>query len=1365
MNVAQRIQAFLERPIQDSESFDTESASEEPSKPTRSNGRNRLPSTGYYQRTHPANGSLSSVDEQQYIQEMHGFEVCSKDDEANNSSPKHSDEAKSRRTVTHYTTTPDTSTETPLQGTPPTPRKLEYSNGSGTHPNDREYYRQSPTQPQSRAFAHEHYLQQRAEIERLQEKTERIRSSRERGGRSHHMREQGRERLHEAYYSGDARQPNPPRRRYIAGDDRQANSSRSEASGSAGNQDSADPAPWRTDAVRASGNVVVQHAPSMDGAISNGSSARRRKNSNFRASPATTNTSDESQHFDAWRQTHQRGTPPRHTTMADQVLRGFQQVSSQKSNRPLTSPASNTHRAASPHTTQTGDSSTAQRLALHDLIAEATSIDDVAWRNALHLLANQPELANVADTEHGWTPLHVCAVSVNSSTGRSIVPNYFWRALLYASPEACAQADLGGRLPLHLVAASSASDSLLQLVVDEAPRAVSQVDEHGLTPLMVLLRNTVITITPKKIRILLGWMVSTISSSATLDAPIHSPSRVLQRRGQHLKLPLERLNAIGPQPVTTYLNRAAAHEKAFEADPNMPNDVRLCLRTLAQWRHSSRSPRRSKAPADGAEADVDDSLSGVHRLNDSTISELLDYRDIDISPASIPSQIQYPIHVLVDRAITERDQAGLEESEARRMWGRARTLPVDMDEEVPSSDEGRRCIPPLCKKTSDDETSEYGDETLRDLSESDLLKTPKHVLFDESMRVLSIASPDSLLQRNVEGLTPLLMLLTKEPQPRYKTVQFLLGEYGLPAWARDLPPNSIRQAPAMVSAAGTDRQWPLHIAAEECLPYPIVKLIYEAYPGVVSCTDGFHRTPLHVALTSYRKKDSLDHDTLELLMQQAPLVARKRDARGNIPLDLLVDTADGQMPLPESSNKALYRRFLQESLTGNKDFDMSRLQSLPPWIRREAAATWSVQEAVCRALANPITCALILLDGLVSLALIVIFRLQVEEHIDVIGTGERVGSWYTYTVYGMGTFRLLVLASGCVAGRCVWSKLSVSLQTICMSVVLLTSLMLFNNSFEEASILRMETLSTALLWLNLIIYLCTWWCGLAIFAGGFWHISRGLLGPLVVLVSILTGAGQMVYTFAKEDCEDTSGSPIPAVCSIRDAYRYVYVTLFLGGSAVMGDWPKGNAAAVHWEWEQVALVTFLLSCLMLFVVTLLIYLIMTASRVDMEQLALECYWEPKIVLLNGVDEKDTVLQRVQETGSSLERRLGHVWDTLTLPWRGNRHERKANWYARSMRSPLSSVCFGFMAIFIVPLWFVLGALTLGFLWPPQVRQGLFRPTVLQKQRSQGVLSVTEVSDMRKDMRQFHQTSCEQSEMMTSELRKLKEILGSALKQE
>ena len=234
-------------------------------------------------------------------------------------------------------------------------------------------------------------------------------------------------------------------------------------------------------------------------------------------------------------------------------------------------------------------------LALHDLCVEAESTDDSIWRNAVALLAEEPELAQLR-TPEGWNPLHICCMSP--------VPFYMVRCLVYAYAPALAVTDEAGRLPLHMLCASPYCDlEVLQLIVEEYPAALSTKDHQGIVPLHLLLRNTTVECTTDRIRILLGWTLPTPANEN------ETPCKL--RKGQQFNATI-----------------------------------------LEGWRTRSRplTPiRRASTEIENVTPDVQDALRRLAPLYVSATESTFE------NPAAIPDPTeQLPLHQLVQRAIVLR---------------------------------------------------------------------------------------------------------------------------------------------------------------------------------------------------------------------------------------------------------------------------------------------------------------------------------------------------------------------------------------------------------------------------------------------------------------------------------------------------------------------------------------------------------------------------------------------------------------------------------------------------------------------------------------------------------------------------------------
>jgi hypothetical protein len=306
----------------------------------------------------------------------------------------------------------------------------------------------------------------------------------------------------------------------------------------------------------------------------------------------------------------------------------------------------------------------------------------------------------------------------------------------------------------------------------------------------------------------------------------------------------------------------------------------------------------------------------------------------------------------------------------------------------------------------------------------------------------------------------------------------------------------------MVPTAGSG-QLPLHLASEELLSeYPIIKSIRDCYPNAIHVQDNFGRTPLHTALRSYRR---IAVEPRILAALYSDRVAHIRDDHGRLPVELLLD---GNQTVPtkqpheweDDENQdasAVYNKFIVTSLRGMRRPSNShqssrllkKLQFLPPWLRQQACSSSLVKELLIEDLASPWKCVFLLLDGLVLIILITVFRLQVEQYVHALHTGVLLSTWYTYVVYLTATVRLILNAlfwfvyakSGEFQHLCLFN-VPTWIDTSAMFFAIVTSVLLYGSESDE-KLLSLCTTSTGLLWLSLLSYLATWFHGMAIFTG------------------------------------------------------------------------------------------------------------------------------------------------------------------------------------------------------------------------------------------------------------------------------------------
>ena len=747
--------------------------------------------------------------------------------------------------------------------------------------------------------------------------------------------------------------------------------------------------------------------------------------------------------------------------------------------------------------------STEPNLILHDLCGEAVSTDDIAWRNALSVLATQPELASVVDPTQIWTPLHICCL------GMTPPPTYIVRALLYVYPKATYIPDDGGRLTLHLVAASSADLDILQMIVQENPAALYHRDDHGLTPLHLYIRNRSVELTLQRIKILLGY---TLTDQNNHDSP--SKRHVRQRRGDHLRMSVQSVDQWMLQqkcrPITNLNHNSMIHEQFFDT---YPTDVQVSLRQLSQWKHSNN--HASMEEIESVEIQLSHTDNKDDHQNDDDDDDHCNFNTTKPAAIPLPNATQYPIHMIVQRMIIEeafvpRDLAATS--------GPTVTMNEESNKRNPQQKEmqNENIRNPTSESIDEDDDEEVNVsyEQFRPNQTSSIL------------RMFAASFPEGLILRDKNGYTPLLQVMQiRDSFPSVEVVEILIGKRNasgfeaLPSWAHNLPTHTMIMQhgsssmssdqrrymnPAMMAALETG-QLPLHIAAEEApTDVALVQTIYECYPAAILVQDGRGRTPLHLSFHNYRRI-APDPKVIETLYSDS--VANIVDDYGKIPFDLLVEHAQLlSWHKPQTSGdmrtSSVYRKLFSASISGaghptstnQVQSYLPRLRTLPPWLRVEACSTTFVQDLIIEDLVSPWKCASILLDGVLLITLITVFRLQMKEYIDQLDDDNLIATWYTYTVYAtaVGRFMAKILFAYitttigefrplCLFNLWYW----IDLWAMLMSIV--TSIFLYGNTSDER-LLVLGTATTILLWLSFVGYLSSWWYSMAIFTGGFLQV-------------------------------------------------------------------------------------------------------------------------------------------------------------------------------------------------------------------------------------------------------------------------------------
>ena len=252
----------------------------------------------------------------------------------------------------------------------------------------------------------------------------------------------------------------------------------------------------------------------------------------------------------------------------------------------------------------------------------------------------------------------------------------------------------------------------------------------------------------------------------------------------------------------------------------------------------------------------------------------------------------------------------------------------------------------------------------------------------------------------------------------------------------------------------------------------------------------------------------------------------------------------------------------------------------------------------------------------------------------------------------------------------------------------------------------------------------------------------------------IVALAQMFYTIGQTDC--ASSIPESPICSVRDSYRVVY--LLLRGEALVD--PQGVTETAP---GAIFLIACFLALAVLVTVGLLVSLISAATRQDLDTLALDYFWEPKLAfVLSSTDLglKDPTDPTALMRDSDSIRTKEHRWNTLMSYFTRDRLPDDKLWYTKAR----PGVCSTLWACIVVPIWFLAGIASLGILWPPQLRRMVFHPGMQAQRRDKPVDHTIQINKMRDELVQLKTMSYERSNDLEDELRSLKELLFLAIRE-
>lgn len=1001
---------------------------------------------------------------------------------------------------------------------------------------------------------------------------------------------------------------------------------------------------------------------------------------------------------------------------------------------------------------------------LHSLLSCATSPNDPKWMEALQILTTSSNPKQIAKMKiphaHNWTALHIAALSNP--------PLYLIYALLLVYPEAVKEVDSGGRLPIHLAAGSEASVGVLSILVRFYDESVIMEDERGLIPLHVaLLRDAGEEMSTGVIRVLLGQSLNSVRRTNGITRKVKDGC---MRRGEHLNFKLSDVKEgiFGDNPNAIHMKEKRKRELRMKSmDAKMGNFSRGFAYDTTEVEPSDGLPFKHEYLVtlwdDESVMDVDifgdtemketqNFSAEVHQLlrklsksskkanlsNEKQENESLVERTV--SPASIPTpNSRLPIHMAIKRnfQIAESIQLSLpQQNDILRILIHANPSSLMYRDHL-----GKTPIFTYLEMIDECTMQQV------DLEMVELLLGMRIPGFRVAPQWLEDADIVKSQQQKTNDWynsnTPCFTVYNPAMVPSIKTLPLHV------AALKALPTPIIYAIYYCYTGAkyvqDESSRTPLHCvlnmqsSSSSDLDLDVLCLLIDE--------------------KIVRLRDMQNTHVFDLMIENGK-IGRIPSSSKNTARALGLDTSDNIQRKVQLQK--LFHHGIADFIASTDSYQtyheiVQKVRHLPPWLRHIVFQTPIVQGILLSRAATPTSFAFIMLNGIV-LIMLIIFCVGFIDH--TVDQTVRVPQG----IVTMLTFSLIYLTlnslSSCVMAfrlNLGWDYCVISIRSwITFIALVLISWMLRERINFDDSMYRLNVIHTittiAFLWAMVIGYFSRWCYGVNVFfirmskvsdmkqysfttcrqhtvtlSQTQFHVQlvQNLMSTLFIFALVVVTYLQMTYLSYRIPMEvedkcvvvDNDGKEICSVWGSIQSFSF----LFLGTEVNY---------LTNDDSPSVALLSVIFYIVLLFVAVYSVSIaIISIQQIKLKELLVSYYWVPMYVHILLVQDLCNIFSRQKSSQrrqyehkqncssignlslcSGFEQRLGSVWDYVLSSFECVQN-KNSKWrsYQQSLTIPRimkSALFVRLIGIIIIPLWMMVGLLSLGILWPPQCRRWL-----------------------------------------------------------
>jgi len=578
-------------------------------------------------------------------------------------------------------------------------------------------------------------------------------------------------------------------------------------------------------------------------------------------------------------------------------------------------------------------------------------------------------------------------------------------------------------------------------------------------------------------------------------------------------------------------------------------------------------------------------------------------------------------------------------------------------------------------------------------------------------------------------------------------------------------------------------------ASEETL-----HILTDGNEGSITAQDKKKRTPLHFAMGNADRPAS--PAVVRLLIAQNRQVVNATEESGQLPLDLLATRAlnlneTTQKEQCENAEKCL-ALYLEAAPRPTAGF-LTALQALPEWLMDRAVVHPIVQELLNKKISMRFPTAIIMLDFYFLCIVIITYSIRVNQAIecrfsccgewtDPLPTNETcivptdpqcqdskcathfsgaslsplyIGATYFLIreIVQMMSLLSLGLFQTWLFDPTNWLDVTFIVLIYFWTIVMQTGAV-ENNAFRTGA-----AISLLFLWTNVLSFLKSMFIDFAVFVRGVLHVVQRLAAFLMALGVILIAFAQMFVTLFRqtEYCADPCLSYLdpnfdetsiddvtcekPFCGSLWESFLKVYTMLL------------GEVDETLFEESTFALVLFVIFMFLVVILlaNVLIAIVTDSYGVIKNERAAIVFWSNRLDFVAEMDaiasgpwkkkvRKAIFLGQDGEGGSAgqVERDSSWAaWKKLTDLFEDDLQELSF----LSMDFWCYLLLRMLTACIIIPLWILLGIVSAGWLWPPQVRAGFLVQRI--SKRNPGDVKEAEqrtkdINELRKDVKELQE---------------------------